>query len=203
MRGPRLKFFANKQRLEQASHCFRCGAGFIFLSSMVATQCWLGQMSCNHTASVEYFSGRLPHCQSRNQSQAIFSRLLNSGNQTEYLKCRLSAKAFYGDPKARGCTGASLVGTYGSRVPPLYYVGRLVAAAELEVINYLRNEERARQEILPVDVNGRDFSEFAKDTAALYRPQRLLACAASVLHRSPLHVNCVAFFMRQTVPGVS
>ena len=107
MRGPRLKFFANKQGLEQASRCFRCGAGFVFLNSMVATQWWLSQMSCNHAASVEYFSRRLPQCQSRTQSQAIPSRLLNSGNQTEFSKCRLSGKAFYGDLKARGCTGAS------------------------------------------------------------------------------------------------
>ena len=152
------------------------------------------------------FSRRLPQCQSGNQSQAIPSRLLNSGNQTEFRKCRQSGKAFYGDPKARGCTGASgnplenptdslvatvrcsqfllcLVGTHGSRVPPLYYLGRLVAAAELEVNDYLRNEERSRQaleEVLPTYVNGRDFSECAKDTAALYRPQRLLACAAPV-----------------------
>ena len=75
------------------------------------------------------------------------------------------------------------MGTHGSRVPPLYYLGPLVAAAELEVIDYLRNEERARQalkEVLPIYVNGREFRDCAKDTAALYRPLRLLACAAPV-----------------------
>ena len=146
MRGPRLKFFANKQGLEQASRCFRCGAGFVFLNSMVATQWWLSQMSCNHTARVEYFSGRLLHCQSRNQSQAIFSRLLNSGNQTEYLKCRLSGKAFYGDPKPGGAPELVWWGLTGAAYRRcITLVGLLQRQSWRSSITYAMRKEHARK----------------------------------------------------------